>query len=65
MMGDRLAASTWSEVSRFSLCQATSSSSLGHLCKQFGFLQAHIRNCGTVILRPEIVQLMNGLAFWL
>jgi hypothetical protein len=39
--------------------------SLGHVCRQVGFAQAHIRTCGIVILRPEIVQIMNGLAFWL
>jgi len=49
----------------FSLCHVAYSSSLGHLCRQVGLTQAHIRNCGMVIFRPEIVQLMNGSAFWL
>ena len=43
------------------LFHVTSSSSLGHLCRQVGFKQAHIRNGSMVILRPESVQ----LAFWL
>src|SRR6185295_15051114 len=38
--------------------------SLGHWCRQFGFEQAHRRNSGTIILRPEIVQLSIGSAWW-
>src|SRR5580765_331969 len=53
------------ECSCFSLCHVPSSSSLGHLCRQVGFTQAHMRNGGMVILRAESVQVMNGLAFWL
>ena len=49
----------------FRFFHVTSSSSLGHLCRQVGFTQAHMRNCGMVILRPESVQVMKGLAFWL
>jgi hypothetical protein len=39
--------------------------SLGHWCQHSKFSQAHNRNCGMVILRPEIVQITIGSAFWL
>ena len=39
--------------------------SLGHWYRHSRFRQAHNRNCGTVILRPEIVQLTISSAFWL
>lgn len=54
------------EVSCLSLRHATSSrGSRAHLCRQIGFRQAHIFNCGKVILRPQIVQPTIGSAFWL
>jgi len=33
-------------------------------CRQSGFTQAHRRKSGMVILRPTIVQLSNGSAWW-